>query len=146
MHWEELRFFVDKDYSDTVRGGGACWHKVRLARLALVSNWPLKGGLLAQKACLDAPDQQKPKNRRGALAKYPWDSARAKFFDLMEYHGPFSIDDDEWNCQASAEKEILDWLGHRRFNPVESTVRKYITKWLAEWRLLDSQKADKNDD
>jgi hypothetical protein len=94
----------------------------------------------------DAPNQQKPKNRRGRAHGYDWDGAKLKFLELMKDNDEFISGDKDWNCQACAEREILKWfLEKRGQTPVESTVRVHVSDWLKEWRKMKAEEADKNE-
>ena len=76
--------------------------------------------------------------RRGARPKYDWSAEQSRAQELMKYHGDFSPDDPEWNCQARLEEVIKSdfeaQLGPDAA-PSESTIRRQVSRWRTEGKL-----------
>jgi hypothetical protein len=49
--------------------------------------------------------------------------------ELFEYHGNLQDTDPDWATQADAERAVFEKLGDKA--PAESTVRKYVSKFIA---------------
>jgi hypothetical protein len=59
----------------------------------------------------------------------------------MDHHGDLMDDDPEWSLQADVESAVRAKLGDNA--PAESTVRSYVSEFIAEWRELKNKlKAD----
>jgi hypothetical protein len=71
---------------------------------------------------------------RGRKPSYDRAPIRKWVFELMGYHGEFSLDDPEWKSQADLERAILDRFARSGKTPAESTVRALIREPLAQWR------------
>jgi hypothetical protein len=80
------------------------------------------------------------RGRRGAKPRYDWSAAQSKARELMEYNGPFSPDDPDWDCQAQLEKEMTKYfeelLGPDAV-PSESTIRSRVSEWLSSPAFKD---------
>jgi hypothetical protein len=78
---------------------------------------------------------KRPKRGGGRRPKFNWDEVRAKAFRLMDHHGDFSPDDEEWNAQARLEKALQEFC-IQRFSkePAASSLRARIPNWLKDWR------------
>jgi len=52
---------------------------------------------------------------------------------LMRYHGPFSDDDPDWNCQARLEEAIWSYINKKYGENAiksESTIRTRVSVFL----------------
>jgi hypothetical protein len=72
-----------------------------------------------------------PKKRRGRKPLFG-PSIRQAVFDLMKHHGDLSDDDPDWSVQADVERAVSEKLGEN--GAAVSTVRKYVSKAIVEWR------------
>jgi hypothetical protein len=70
----------------------------------------------------------------GRKPSYDRASIRKWVFDLMDYHGEFSLDDPQWKSQAGLERAIVEKFSGLKQYPAESTVRDLIYEPLAQWR------------
>jgi hypothetical protein len=71
--------------------------------------------------------------RRGKKPTHDWAAAETEARRLIEYHGRFSPDDPDWNCQARLEEAIAKHFERKLgpdFVPAESTIRLKIGEWL----------------
>jgi hypothetical protein len=71
---------------------------------------------------------------RGRKPSYDRTPIRKWVFELMDYHGEFSLDDPEWKSQADLERAMLERFAPSENTPAESTVRALIREPLAQWR------------
>lgn len=98
-----------------------------------------KGGLACYKITLedviDSRNKQKPKGKSGAKEKFSWDAIRQKFDKIIEHYGLPSSDEPELKNQAALEIMLVEWC-ENRFGidnaPAQSTIRRYVSKWLKE--------------
>src|SRR3984893_7145240 len=77
------------------------------------------------------------KRSGGRRAGYNWSAIEQEAYRLMDHHGDFSGDDEEWNHQSCLVKALLQFCQHRfGVEPDESTFRKTnrIPQWLTTWR------------
>jgi hypothetical protein len=56
--------------------------------------------------------------------------------ELFEYHGGLMDGDTEWSTQADVEKAVFEELGDKA--PAESTVRKYVSKFIADRKKVSA--------
>jgi hypothetical protein len=70
-----------------------------------------------------------PVARRGRKPAYDWAAIQKATFKLMDHHGPFSVDDPDWNAQARLEDALTE-----KFGVGISTLREQLPKFLADWR------------
>lgn len=74
--------------------------------------------------------------RRIGRPPHDWDGTiKRRVFELMDYHGPFSADDPDWNVQARLVEKIED-----EFRVSATQIRKYLPAMIEEWT---SRKAGK---
>ena len=73
------------------------------------------------------------KPRGGRPAKIDWSVVASEVSRLMEYHGPFSVDDPDWNCKARLEAAVKSFID-QKFGPEairsEDTIRRRVTEFL----------------
>lgn len=71
----------------------------------------------------------------GRPPEFPWGEIKAEAIGLMDYHGDFSTDDEEWNAQARLEEALTEFCSKKYDRvPSPSTLREKLPAWLAEWR------------
>jgi hypothetical protein len=76
-------------------------------------------------------------NKRGRPPEYPWKELKDETFRLMDFHGDFTRDDDQWDFQARLEEELIKLCGRLvSREPSSSQLRSYIADWLKEWRSV----------
>ena len=82
------------------------------------------------------PTGAAPSSRPGAKMGYDWPDVRDLVFKTMDSNGEFNEWDvgNSWTCQADLERLVMEYLKNK---PSESTVRKHVKKFLAEWRAKD---------
>lgn len=68
----------------------------------------------------------------GRKKKVDWDGfIKPQVFELLDHHGWPDAADPEWKSQADVEAKISAITGEAL---AESTVRKYVAQFMAEWR------------
>jgi hypothetical protein len=76
-----------------------------------------------------------PRQKPGPKPDFEWGEIETKCYDLMDYHGEFTLDDPEWDCQARLETALMNFCeetwGRR---PAPSTLRERLPNWLSAWR------------
>ena len=74
--------------------------------------------------------------RRGRKRKYDWDEAKIVLIEALKKHGDFDEDGqmDNWNCQACAERLVIEHFGKSDQHPAVSTVRSWVVKAVKQWR------------
>jgi hypothetical protein len=77
----------------------------------------------------------------GRKRRYDREFIRKSVFDLMDYHGDFSVDDPAWRSQADLEHAIAEKLANADKSPAESTLRYLIRNPLADWYAQKAEKA-----
>jgi hypothetical protein len=84
----------------------------------------------------ESPPRSEPiSSRRGRPPKLNWNAVKDKVWERMDWHGEFSDDDREWNCQARLEEAIAAFIVNELgAEAEESTIRGRVTQYLAEWR------------
>ncbi len=72
----------------------------------------------------------------GSSHKYDWAAWEPCFYSIMDVQGDFKGGVPGWNCQADAERAILDRInsGKKEILPPPSTLRKHVGKWMKLWR------------
>jgi hypothetical protein len=67
--------------------------------------------------------------KKGGRTPHDWETIEKKVFELMDYHGDFSLTDRDWNAQARLEDKITDefGIGHTQ-------LRAKLPKMLERWR------------
>jgi hypothetical protein len=82
----------------------------------------------------NGPKNNGPKKRNtGRKPKFRSPIRRA-VFKLMDHHGDLTDDDPAWSLQADVEKAVRAELGDNAPRG-ESTVRSYVSEFIAEWRV-----------
>lgn len=84
--------------------------------------------------------EESTKPRRGRPG-YSWDKGfKERLFELMDYHGGINADVDPSWRQKDLELEMREWI-EENWDPKggigESTVRKYVAKYVSEWNEVD---------
>lgn len=85
---------------------------------------------------------QPPKQTRGRKIQFDWPDAKNFAFRLLAEQGAFHDWDtgSDWQAQADLERKILTYmeksLGEGN-GPAESTLRKYVSSWLKEWKAIN---------
>jgi hypothetical protein len=72
--------------------------------------------------------------RRGAQPKPFWAEARDHVFDRLDHHGLPTPEDPDWSNQAAVEKDLDTFLSNKGQSVAESTIRKYVVEFIAEWK------------
>jgi hypothetical protein len=84
-----------------------------------------------------SPSSQSKGGRKRLLAKQV---ITAEISRLMDYHGPFSTDDPDWNAQARLEEKIKAFAAERiGEEPGENTVRSWVKQGLASYRAMRTE-------
>ncbi|MGY4413221.1 hypothetical protein ACVWW4_004957 [Bradyrhizobium sp. LB7.1] len=117
----------DRDYRD-----------IRFARSDVKALWPLRAAtedasqvmLLGNEA---RPAQAQTNNRRGRPKEYNWDDVRDFALDLV---GRFGVP-GEGNKKLPRNEDLVkaiqdEWATKKDIHLADSTVRRYVSKWLAE--------------
>lgn len=73
---------------------------------------------------------KKPVIRRPSRQKPFWPGARKAAFEWLEENG-YPVSGDAG--QGKLEKHIAVWLTERGHRAAESTIRKYVKCWIAEY-------------
>jgi hypothetical protein len=81
-----------------------------------------------------APSSDPKKQSYGRKSRFSV-TIRRIVFRLMEFHGDLSDDDPEWSMQADVERAVRVELGDHAPR-AESTIRRYVAKFIAEWKEL----------
>ncbi len=74
--------------------------------------------------------------RVGPPMKYDWPDAKSFAMKLLNERGEFKEWDSAWKVQADLEQEVLSYMEKSTGEgegPGESTLRGYVSIWLAEW-------------
>jgi hypothetical protein len=72
-----------------------------------------------------------PARKQGRASAPFWTDARAEVKTWLEDYGCPAPNDGN---QAKLERHISDWLSERGHNPGEATIRRYVGKWIQEFR------------
>ena len=89
-------------------------------------------------AFIDSDSRQA--QRRGAPMRYDWPDIKEYAFKLWKERGDFLSWDiaSDWRSPADLERKVSDYIAKREEKvPAESTVRRYVSTWLIEWRKAD---------
>ena len=101
------------------------FHGVSLRAKEVLEEWP-------PDSAADSATTQ-----RGRKHKIDWEPVRAEMARLMRENGEFSPANPHWNCQASLERATTEFiereLGEDSVN-AESTIRRHVKAFLAQWR------------
>jgi hypothetical protein len=76
--------------------------------------------------------------KRGRKMKFDWPDVREFVFKTMDEKREFQEWDAEWKCQADLERLITAYMGKRQEHPIVTTVRVYVSKYLKEWRAVQT--------
>jgi hypothetical protein len=86
----------------------------------------------AVRACLTGqPGGSCPKKRNAGRPPEYRDAIYEALGEEFEQRGDLQEDKQGWSRQAHAEKAVLDRLGDKGLHPAESTVRIYVSTFLA---------------
>ena len=85
---------------------------------------------------------QPPKQARGRKIQFDWPDAKDFAFRLLGEQGAFRDWDigSDWQAQADLERKILAYMEKslgEGDGPAESTLRKYVSGWLKEWKAIN---------
>jgi hypothetical protein len=76
--------------------------------------------------------RQKP----GPKPDFEWEVIEAKCYALMDHHGNFTSDDEEWDCQARLEEALMKFCQETwEREPGGSTLREKLPGWLLTWHM-----------
>jgi hypothetical protein len=113
------------------------WGDLRAKGADIARHWPF-----AEVQKVEVPRIQVQKGKPGRKPVYDWSDVRCYVFQLMDERGEFceiNIDTDGWS-QADLEALVMSYLNQQ---PSESTVRRHVRQFVAEWRAAKPRKADK---
>ena len=73
--------------------------------------------------------------KRGPRSKFDWGAIEGEAIPLMNQHGDFSSDKQNWNAQARLEDKLFEFcLDKFGREPGQTQMRKHVRGWLTHWR------------
>ena len=73
--------------------------------------------------------------KRGPRSKFDWGAIEGEAIRLMNQHGDFSSDKQNWNAQARLEDKLFEFcLDKFGREPGQTQMRKHVGGWLTLWR------------
>jgi len=81
-----------------------------------------------------APSEVLSRQKPGPKPDFDWEKIEAKCYALMDYHGDFTPDDSDWDCQARLEEALMDYCQNTwSRQPAPATLRPKLPGWLLTW-------------
>jgi len=125
-HWKRSNGFDDRLFCDGRLDPE--WTHLQVNAGDVTRKWPFSPPI----ALTELSDRREKPVGRVGRPPLDWSRAKARTFQLMEYHGDFDTTDPEWNAQARLEEEISKLPEYQAV--AESTIRARVREFLEEWR------------
>lgn len=95
---------------------------------------PSAGATGAPKQNLTAGPGKQRRKGPGPRPRYEWPRIEKKAFELLDHYGGISPDEPELPSQEALVTKLLQFCGSEfGREPVPSTMRTYVTKWIVEY-------------
>ena len=83
-----------------------------------------------------------PRQRRGAPQQYDWDDAKQFVIRELDTNGDFDNPAKQfegWHSQNDLVSKLLTYMASRAEEPSPSSAKKYVARWVSEWRRAGGQ-------